>query len=436
MSLEFELAAVAKLWEGRKATYFPDPGGHNIPVISGVLADRAWMAEALGVHERDLLHRFRDASENPLAPEEVDGAHAPCQQIVHDDDFDVGNMLPLPTHHELDAGPYITAGLVIARNPETGRQNVSINRLQIQGRNRFGILILPRDLDSFFSSAEGKGEALPVSIAIGVDPLTLLSSQAVVPIDHDELEIAGALHGSGLRVVRSRTSDVLVPADTEIVVEGRLLPDVREAEGPFGEFPKYYGPAGDRQVVEVTCVTHRRQPLFHTIVPGGLEHLLLGSVPREATILSYLHRNFPGVRDLRLTLGGVGRYHLVAQFEKRRAGEVANLIMGAFSAHYDIKQVTVVDPDVDIHDRRAVEWAVATRFQADRDLIVLGAAQGSKLDPSSDDGVSAKMGLDATIPLDAGERYTVMKIPGEEHINLDKVTVGNVDPEILAEGAD
>ncbi|MBM3607222.1 MAG: UbiD family decarboxylase, partial [Alphaproteobacteria bacterium] len=257
---------------------------------------------------------------------------------------------------------------------------------------------------------------------IGIDPLTLLASQAILPIDHDELEIAGALHGKPVDVVRCTTNDVRVPAHAEIVIEGRLLARVREPEGPFGEFPQYYGPRADQHVIAIDAVTKRRQALFHTIVGGGIEHLLLGAIPREATILAQLRRSFPGVIDVHLALGGVCRYHLYVKFKKRSEGEAKNVILGAFAAHYDVKHVIVVDEDVDIHNPREVDWALATRFQADRDLVVVSGTQGSKLDPSTQDGVGAKMGMDATKPLDTPVlRYQRIHVPGEEDVQLDAI---------------
>ncbi|MBV8166539.1 MAG: UbiD family decarboxylase [Alphaproteobacteria bacterium] len=433
LDLKFTVAAIAKRLEGRQATYFPSPGGHAVPVVSGVLGARAWIAEAMGIAPAALLDRYRAAADKPLPWREVVAGDAACQQVTHRSAIDLQTLLPLPTHHELDAGAYITAGLVIARNPKTGRQNVSINRLQVQGPDKLGILILPRDLSQFYAAAERDGQALDVAIAIGVDPLTLLASQAIAPLDQDELEIAGALHGAPLAVAKALTNDVRVPADAEIVIEGKLLPHVREVEGPFGEFPKYYGPAGRRQVVAVTAVTHRRNPLYHTIVPGGLEHLLLGAVPREATILSFLQRNFANVLDVHLSLGGTARYHLYVKLKKRLENEAFNVISAAFASHFDVKHVIVVDDDIDIHDPEQVEWAVATRFQADRDLLILPRSQGSRLDPSTDDGNGAKMGLDATKPLDPGERYTVMRIPGEAQIVLDDVVRGPLDPSRLSD---
>jgi 2,5-furandicarboxylate decarboxylase 1 len=243
----------------------------------------------------------------------------------------------------------------------------------------------------------------------------------VLPVDHDELEVAGALQGRPLEVVKCLTSEVRVPAAAEIVIEGRLLPTLREPEGPFGEFPQYYGERADRHVIEVDAVTLREDALFHTIVGGGLEHLLLGAIPREASLLAHLQRSFLGVRDVHLPRGGACRYHLHVQLKKRNEGEAKNVILGAFAGHYDIKQVVVVDEDVNIHDPAEVEWAVATRCQPDRDLVIVANAQGSKLDPSTRDGLGAKLGIDATIPLDAPPmRYRRIRVPGEDEVDLGK----------------
>lgn len=418
VKLRFELAAIAKTLDGRQATLFPQPDGHPVPVISGLTSDRGWMAEAMGVGNDGLLATFQEAALNPLPWREV--ASAPVQEVVHRD-VDLPRLLPIPVHNELDSAPYITAGLLVSRNPKSDAQNVTIHRLQLSGPNRLGVLLLPRHTLRFFQMAETDGADLPIAIAIGVDPLTLLASQAIAPLDFDELTIAGALHGRPLEVVKCLTSDVRVPANAEIVLEGRILARVREMEGPFGEFPQYYSEPAEQHVIEIDAVTHRKQPIFHTILGGGIEHLLLGGIPREATIMAHLKRSFPGVRDVHLSRGGTCRYHLNVQLEKRFEGEGKNVIMGAFGAHYDIKHVVVVDTDVDIHDQTQVEWAIATRFQADRDTIIVSEAQGSRLDPSSRNGVSAKMGFDATIPLDSPAlKYKRIAVPGEEAVDLSK----------------
>lgn len=420
MDLRFAVAGLANRLDGTSATLFPQPGGHPVPIVSGLLSQRAWMAEALGVDQSDLIRRFDEACANPVANGEVH--EAPCQQVVTDA-VDLTDQLPIPTHNELDCGAYITAGLLITRNPRTGAQNVAIHRLQVHGPRRLGALLLPRHTLAFFQEQEAAGHDLELAIVVGVDPLTLMASQAIVPLEQDELEISGALRGDALPVVKCTTNDVRVPADAEIVLEGRLLAGEREPEGPFGEFPQYYGERAERHVIEVDAVTHRRSPIYHTIVGGALEHLLLGGIPREASFLGQLRRSFPCVRDLHLSRGGTCRYHLYVQVDKPKPGEARNVIMGAFATHYDIKHVTVVDADVNVHDPVEVEWAVATRFQADRDLIVLGGSQGSRLDPSTDGGVGAKMGLDATVPAEALEgRFKRIGVPGQAELDMDALT--------------
>ena len=415
--LNFTLAAVSKKLDGIQATLFPKPGEHETSVVSGIVSRRQWIAEMIGVKEDQLLKRFRDAVNNPIPWQEIE--NAPAQEVQYRKNIDLNRLLPIPVHNEHDNGKYITAGLVIARNPQTGDQNVSINRLQISGKDRLGILILPRDLHKFFDMAEKTGSDLSVAIAIGVDPITLLASQAIVPTNTDELMVAGGLMKQPLKVVKCLTNDVRVPADAEVIIEGRLIADLREMEGPFGEFPQYYGPAGERQVIQVDAVSTQQNPIFHTIVPAAMEHLLLGAIPREASLLAILQRNFSNVKDVHLSRGGVCRYHLYVQITKAVEGEPKNIIMGAFSGHPDLKQIIVVDDDVNIHDPTAVEWAVATRFQASKDLVVIPSAQGSRLDPSGEDGLVDKMGLDATKPLKSEPlQFTVVNVPGEDDPDL------------------
>lgn len=222
IDLKHQLAAIGKRLDAQKAVLFPQPSGHEIPVVSGFMSRRGWIAEAMGIKESELLAAFRRAAENPLPWDEVTAGSASCQEVVHREP-DMRVLLPIPTHSEHDSGPYITAGLVIARNPKTGVQNVSINRIQVNSKDRMAILLLPRHLHAFFQAAEEAGLPLPVAVVIGVDPLTLLASQAIMPIDHDELEIAGALHGAPLTVVKCLTSDVRVPANAEIVIEGKSV---------------------------------------------------------------------------------------------------------------------------------------------------------------------------------------------------------------------
>src|SRR6266850_1577404 len=362
ISLIDELAAVSKKLELERAVMFPRPGGHAMAVVSNLFVDRSWVADSIGVPTEDLLARFQQAVRQPLPWIEVKDAAA--QEVVHRD-VDLLKLLPIPKHNEHDSGPYITAALLIARNPKTGVQNVSIHRCQVSGPDRIGVLLLPRHTHHYFRMAEEAGEALEIALVIGVHPACILASQAIAALDEDEMEIAGALMGAPVEMVKCKTNRVRVPAHAEIVIEGRILPKIREAEGPFGEFPQYYGPRANREVIHVDAVTHRANAIFHTIVGGGMEHLLLGEIPREATL---------------------------------------------------------VDLDVDIDDPHEIEWAVATRFQADRDLLVVSGAQGSKLDPSSQEGISAKMGIDATKPVEAEVmKFKRIHVKGLEDVDLASV---------------
>lgn len=426
VSLEYELAAVAKHLDGEKAVFFTNVEGYRMPVVAGVASTRRMFAEACETTDYGLIHKFAEAAANPRPYSPVDRSAAPVKENVILKDIDLMRMLPIPVHHEEDAGNYITAGLCIVRDPETRKQNVSIHRLQVSGKDRFTALILARHTHHLQQQAEERGEPLECAIVVGIDPVTMLASQASTPFGVDELEIASALRGDPLPVVRCETVDIDVPAHAEIVIEANILPHVREPEGPFGEFPKYYGPRSDKEVVQVTAITHRNDPIFHTIIPAGYEHLLLGGIPREASLFQMVRQTVPTVRAVHMTPGGTCRYHAVVSIKKTVEGQGKNAVFAALANSFDIKHVFVVDEDVDVFDPEEVEWALATRFQAERDLIVVHGAEGSKLDPSAKNGVSSKMGFDCTVPLD-GEPldYLRIRIPGYDDIDLEDYLSAN-----------
>ncbi|WP_424765567.1 UbiD family decarboxylase [Paenibacillus sp. sgz302251] len=438
VSLRYEAAAVAKKLDGSKAVYFKQVENYSIPVVSGICSTRDDFAEALDTDRSGIIPKFAGAAASPLPCKEVNNGEASVKENIVLDDIDLMRMLPIPIHHEKDSGNYITAALFIVRDPVTRKQNVSIHRLQVSGKDKLGALLLPRHTFHLYKLAEEAGRPLECAIVIGVDPLTLLASQASTPFGVDELEIAGALHGEPLEVVRCETVDIDVPAHAEIVLEGKILPHVREPEGPFGEFPKYYGPRSDKEVVQITAITHRNDPIFHTIVPAGYEHLLLGGLPREASLFQTIRQTVPTVKAVHMSIGGTCRYHAVVSIKKRSEGEAKNAIIAALANSFDIKHVVVVDEEVDIFDMEEVEWAIATRFQADKDLVVVHGAQSSKLDPSTNDGLGAKMGFDCTVPLNSEPmRYLRVRIPGIEDIHLeDYVAAGAGLPPIHTEGGD
>lgn len=425
VNLEFELAAVGKKACGKYALCFDHPVGKNlplenkIPVVTGLTGNRKMFAQAMGVTVDKMSEHFADAQSHPIQPVIVDSKIAPVKEVIMKD-VNLYN-LPIPIHHEKDNGQYITAGVVVAKNPVTGERNVSIHRLQINDKNHLGVLLLPRHLMALQRMAEKAGEPLEIAICIGLDPIVMLSSQAIVAMGFDEFGIAGALYGKPVELVKGETVDVEYPAHAEIVLEGKILPNVRKPEGPFGEYPKYYGPQKNREVIELTCMVSRKNPIFQTIVPATDEHTMLGAVAREGGLLKIIQHSVPTTKAVHLTPGGTGRYHLVIQIDKKNAGEAKNAIFAALGSSQEIKHVVVVDTDVDIFDPVDVNWAIATRCQADKDVFIISGACGNKLDPSSNDGLSAKMGIDATVPMadKVTNKFHRIQIPGEKEIDLD-----------------
>ncbi len=417
----FEAAAVAKKLSPDYCVRFDNIKGHTVPVVCGLASTREDFAKSMGLTVHELMERFNQALERPVPCELVPGEGcAVKERIIQGADVDLERILPACVHHEKDAGKFLTAAMLITKDPETGIRNVAIHRHQLKGGNKLGALLLPRHTWSIFGKAESRGKPLEVALVIGCHPALLLSSQATTRLGVDEFEIAGALTGAPVKMVKCETVDLEVPVECEFVLEGRLLPNIRESEGPFGEYPRTYGPESSKHVLEITCVTHRAQPIYHTIVPATTEHLLLGAIPREAVMTQLIRQAGPNVLAVNLTPAGGCRYHCVIQIDKRNAGEAKNAMFAAFTSSTEVKHVVVVDKDVDPFDPYDVEWAISTRCQAGRDVFIVRGAMGNKLDPSSDNGVSDKMGIDATIPWTDPNRehFLKMEIPGLDAIDL------------------
>jgi 2,5-furandicarboxylate decarboxylase 1 len=302
--------------------------------------------------------------------------------------------LPQIVHHDRDAGPYVTAAISFAQDPSSETWNCAYNRLMIQGRDRSSIhLTLGKHLWEFAKIAEARGQALPVAFAIGVHPAIALGALAIGSIDEDERAIMGALLGEPLELVKCETSDVLVPAHAELVLEGEILPEGRVAEGPFGEFTGYSLGERQREIVRYTAITHRRDAMFQDITVAHLDHMLLSTIPMEANLYRAVRAMVPSVKAVRVP----GPFTCYVSIEQRLPGQAKNAIMAVFGADLYMKRVVVVDHDVDVFDDRQVNWALATRCQPDRDIAIITNARGSDLDPSTrEDGYTAKWGVDAT----------------------------------------
>ena len=373
--------------------------GSEAPVVINAQASRKLMALALECQQEELAARFTERQGKPRAPEEV--SHAPVQEVVKLGDQVDLTKVPLLTHYDVNAAPYVTAGIVVAADPDTGVRNTSYNRLMMAGQRELRIFMaVGRHLWTLHNKLERRSHALPIAIVVGVHPLFSLGAQAFTPSTDDEYAVIGGMLNEPLRVVSAKTVPILVPADAEMVIEGRILPHARREEGPFGEFTGHAVSKDERPVIEVTAITHRKNYLFQDVHAGYTEHKLMGAVPREAALINAVRQTVPTVKNVCMPVSGNCRFHAYISIVKRAPGQAKNAICAAFASDMLLKHVIIVDEDIDVFDEEQVLWAVSNRFQADRGLVVIPNAQGSELDPSAGPGgVNTKMGLDATKPL-------------------------------------
>ena len=366
--------------------------GSKFPILTNLHASRSRLALAMSSAPQDMLRTYLRAMDKPIPPIVV--KTGPCKDtIVTGDKINLYD-LPQILHHEGDVGPYITAAISFAKDPSGESWNCAYNRLMIKGRDTTSIhLTAGKHLWEFQKIAESRGEALPVAFAIGVHPAIALGALAIGSIDEDERAIMGGLLGEALELVRCETSDVLVPAHAEMIIEAEILPGARTAEGPFGEFTGYSLGEREREVVKVKAITHRTGAYFQDITVAHLDHMLLSTIPMEANLYRAVRAMVPSVKAVRVP----GPFTCYVSIEQRLPGQAKNAIMAVLGADLYIKRVVVVDHDVDIFDDRQVTWALATRCQPDRDISIITNARGSDLDPSTkEDGYTAKWGVDAT----------------------------------------
>ena len=376
----------------RPVLLFEKVKGTPFPVLTNLHASRWRLALAMNSAPEEMLKTYLRAMERPIPPRLV--KTGPVKDVVLTGSRINLHDLPQIVHHEGDAGAYITAAISFARDPTGETWNCAYNRLMIKGRDTTSIhLTAGKHLWEFQRIAEARGEPLPVAFAIGVHPAIALGALAIGSIDEDERAIMGGLFGEPLELVKCETSEVLVPAHAELVIEAEILPAARTAEGPFGEFTGYSLGERAREVVKVKAVTHRAGALFQDIAVAHLDHMLLSTIPMEANLYRAVRAMVPSVKAVRVP----GPFTCYVSIEQRLPGQAKNAILAVLGADLYMKRVVVVDQDVDIFDDRQVTWALATRCQPDRDITIITHARGSDLDPSTkEDGYSAKWGVDAT----------------------------------------
>jgi len=402
VSIEEDVMALVLEYERRRRfpiLHFEKVAGYDIPIVCNVVASRRALAFALGVDERALAaeyaRRIKDYVKPVVIPKAPFG-----HRVLTGAALDLAK-LPMPLYFPGDAGRYLTAGMLVARDPETGVETEGYHRFQLKGPDRMGVsLHSRRRMFEYQRRAEAKGKALPCAVVLGLHPLVSMGSLAYPPPDVGKFEVVGGLLGEPLEVAPCSTIDLHVPAAAEIVIEGEILPGVREPEGPFGEFTGYFSRRSTEHVFVAKAIAMREKPWFQSIGSGRAgDHITTLGLIREAEITNALARVIPNVRGVHVPLSGTSSFTAYVSIAQGRPGEAKHVIPIVLGVDHYLKLVVVVDDDIDVFDESEVFWAIATRMQADRDLVVISGSLGAMLDPSADDrGVTAKLGIDATRP--------------------------------------
>jgi 2,5-furandicarboxylate decarboxylase 1 len=391
VSTEYEMAGIIEAL-GEKPVLFEKVKESSIPVVAGLVSSKERIARALGIKKEQLLHKLSKAIENPVPPDIVKKGE--CQEIV-ESDVDL-TKLPIMRYTEKDGGKYIASAVAIVKDPELGR-NMAFHRLMLISKNKFVARIVEeRGTDTALKKAGGE---LDIAMCIGNSTPVLLAAATSLPKGVDELGMANALEKTQL--VKCKTINLEVPRDCEIVLEGRITKE-KTSEGPFLDTTGTIDKIRQQPIIEIKCITYREKPIYQTLLPGRSEHQFLMGMPREPTIFNEVSK-ICECKDVYVTPGGCSWLHAVVQIKKKNPDDGKRAIEAAFKGHGSLKHCVIVDDDIDIYNPHDVEWAIATRFQADKNAIILPNQRGSSLDPSGDltegkKATTCKMGLDATIP--------------------------------------
>jgi 2,5-furandicarboxylate decarboxylase 1 len=402
ISKTFEIAGVLKQMEPAPVL-FEQMRESAFPVVGNLFCSKAAFADYFDIRVADIIPFLTNAIQNRKPPEVI--TDAPCQEVLEiQPDLD---KLPILFHCDQDGGNYISSGVMLAKHPVHG-QNADFHRCMQFSKIEMAMRVVKgRHFDKFLQDLK----QVDVAICIGNAPNILAAAATSVELGVNELEIANALES--FQVVKAITSDILIPAETEFVIEGTVYLDKTHSEGPFVDLTGTYDVIRQEPVLAVKAITHRNEAIWHALLPGALEHKLLMGMPREPTIFRKVNE---AVRclDVNVNPGGCSWLHAIVQIDKQSEDDGKKAIEATFAGHSSCKHVYVVDKDIDIYNPLEVEWAMATRFQGDRDLVVRDRAPGSSLDPSADAGthVTTRLGFDLTAPLEtAGKSFKKADFP-------------------------
>jgi len=415
VSTNFEISYIMKAFDNNgPILMFEKVEDSETRIVANACGTRKRICEALGVEPEGLYQKLLEAWRNPQKPKIVeDGA---VKEVIEEPDL---LRIPILTHFERDAGPYITSAVVHAKSLDGTIENVSIHRLQLLDEKHLAIRLVPRHLYKLWQMAKEAEVDLDVAISIGVHPAVMLAASSPVPFGVNEFDVANTLLGGKLELVKCKYVDACAPADAELVLEGRISASKEVPEGPLVDITGTYDIQRKQPVVEIVNVMHRKDYIYQALLPSGAEHRLLMGLPHEASIYEAVSKVVPKVKAVNLSVGGGGWLHAVISIEKQLDGDGKNALLAAFAAHPSLKHAVVVDSDIDVYDMVDVEWAIATRFQASEDLLIIENARGSTLDSSANQetGLTSKMGLDATRPLTKPkEKFERARIPASRRV--------------------
>ena len=400
ISTKYEVSNILKKYS-KEIVIFKNIKESDMGIISGICNTREKIASSISVNVSEITSRIIEATENPTKIENVEKTSKNFQTSVGAD----LTKLPVPTYYKKDGGAYITAGVIIAKDPETGIRNASIHRMLVKDKDRLGVRIVPRNLYTYYKKAEELDKPLEIAISIGMNPATLLASCTSIPITADELEVANTFHNGEMKLIKCDTVDLEVP-ECEILLEGQIIPHERASEGPFVDLTDTYDVVRQEPIIKIVKMHYKDNPLYHAIMPGGNEHKLLQGLPQEPRIFKTVQNTVPTVKNVVLTEGGCCWLHAAISIQKQTPGDGKNVIMAALAAHPSLKHCVVVDEDIDIFNADDIEYAIATRVKGDEDILIVPGARGSSLDPrATPDGTTTKVGVDATKLLGKIEKF-------------------------------
>lgn len=415
VSIKYEIAALTAKVDGSHAILFENIKESQFQLVSNLVGTRKRFAQAVGASETNIHKKIISAIKHSKKPKIISSA-----KFMENKSKNL-SLLPIVKHFEKESGHFITSSIIYAKNPDTGEQNSSFHRLMPIDRKHFSVrMVEGRDLHRCFIDAKKHGEDLKVAITVGVHPAISIAGAYQADWGKPEINIANTLLGGKLCLTKCPFSEMKVPSLTEIVMEGKILKDKTHKEWMV-EMLQTYDHKRFQPVFELEHMYFRNNPIFHDILSGYSEHRLLMGMPIEAKLNGELKKTFPQTRNVSMTNGGCNWLHAVVQIKKKTQSDPKKIIKKIFSIHRSLKQVTVVDEDIDPNDPNSVEYAMATRFQADKDLVIIKNVRGSSLDPSSDQKKlrTAKMGIDATIPISKNpEGFEIAKIPKYDKTSL------------------